>query len=221
MGRQASCRARLAGGPGERWGPSAEGKALLETDEVIFRGAFRARVPLDQIRAVVARAGALTLTWPEGKLELELGAAAEKWADAIRHPRSVLDKLGIAPGLRVALLGGFEAAFVADVSRALGKKPVRRVATRLDLVFLALARPADEARLKRLVRAFAPDGALWAVYPRGRPDLSEDTIRRAARAAGLVDVKVVRFSGSHGALKLVVPRAARARFARGRPRGEG
>ena len=107
MGREASCRARLAGGPGERWGPSAEGKALLETNEVIFRGAFRARVPLDQIRAVVARAGALTLTWPEGKLELELGAAAEKWADAIRHPRSVLDKLGIAPGLRVALLGGF------------------------------------------------------------------------------------------------------------------
>src|SRR5262249_40878281 len=31
VGREATCRARLAGGPGRKWGPIAEGRALLET----------------------------------------------------------------------------------------------------------------------------------------------------------------------------------------------
>jgi hypothetical protein len=50
---------------------------------------------------------------------------------------------------------------------------------------------------------------VWAIYPKGRRELSEDTVRAAGRRAGLVDVKVVRFSETLGALKLVIPRARR------------
>lgn len=209
MGRETTCRARLAPARSRRFGPPAEGKALLETDDVLFRGGFRARVPLREISGLAVRSGALTLTWPGGRLELSLGEAAEKWADAIRNPRSVLDKLGVKPGQRVARIGRFDAGFAADLARALGAEPVRRAGKGLDLVFLALARPGEEARLESLKPAIAPNGGIWAVYPKGRRELSEDTVRAAARAAGLVDVKVVRFSETLGALKLVIPRAER------------
>ena len=202
MGREAVCTGRLGR-------ESGEGKALLETDEVLFRGEFRARVPLREITAIESKSGVLSLRWPGGTLALELGPAAEKWAEAIRHPRSVLDKLGVKPGLRVAVLGGFDAGFTADVARALGAKPLARAATGCDLVFARFAKPGDEARLAKLVAAIEPDGGVWAIYPKGRRELSEDTIRAAAKRAGLVDVKVVRFSDELGALKLVIPKVAR------------
>ena len=203
MGREATCRAKLGRETGE-------GKALLETDDVIFRGPFRARVPLREISAVDVKRGVLSLTWPGGTLALSLGEAAEKWADSIRHPKSVVEKLGIKPGAKVAVLAGFDAGFLRDVAGALGEKPRARASKGCDLVFVLLARPGDEARLARLVPAIEPAGGVWAVYPKGRRDLSEDTVRAAAKRIGLVDVKVVRFSPTLGALQLVIPRSKRA-----------
>ena len=202
MGREAVCRGRLGR-------ESGEGTALLETDEVLFRGSFRAKVPLRELSLVETKRGVLSLTWPGGTLALTLGPAAEKWADAIRHPKSVLEKLGVKPGLRVAALGGFDPDFTRDLARTLGAKPLARAAKGCDLVFVRLEKPGDEARLAKLVSAIAPAGGVWAVYPKGRRDLSEDSVRAAAKRAGLVDVKVVRFSEALGALKLVIPRADR------------
>ena len=202
MGREATCSARLGREAGK-------GKALLETDEVIFRGDFRARVALRDISGVEVKRGVLTLTWPGGTLALALGEAAENWAEAIRHPKSVVEKLGVKPGMKVAVLAGFDAGFLRDVAGALGSKPLARAAKGCDLVFVLLSRPGDEARFKKLVPAIEPAGGVWAVYPKGRRDLSEDTVRAAAKRAGLVDVKVVRFSDALGALKLVIPRAKR------------
>src|SRR5262245_52442878 len=206
MGREATCHARLDAKAGRE---SGEGKALLETDEVLFRGDFRTRVALRDVSGVEVKRGVLEITWPGGTLALSLGDAAEKWAEAIRNPKSVVEKLGIKPGSRVAVLAGFDAAFHRDVAAALGAKPLARAGKGCDLVFAMLARPGDEARLARLVPAIEPAGGVWAVYPKGRRDLSEDTIRAAAKRAGLVDVKVVRFSDVLGALKLVIPKARR------------
>ena len=190
---------------------SGEGKALLETDELVFRGDFRVKVPLHEITTVQAKSGSLTLQWPGGKLTLSLGQAAEKWARAITSPKTVIEKLGVEPGLRVVIVGRFEASFRTQVMDALGVKPGVRPVPGCDLVFVLLTHAGDESRLEPLVPAIAPDGGIWAVYPRGRKDLSEDTVRAAARAAGLVDIKVVRVSEKHGALKLVIPRTARSR----------
>ena len=54
-----------------------------------------------------------------------------------------------------------------------------------------------------------PNGALWVIRPKGRPEISEAAVRAAGRAAGLVDVKVVGFSPTHTAEKFVVPLAKR------------
>jgi len=202
MGREAVCLARYKR-------ESGEGKALLETDELIFRGDFRVAVPLREVTAATVKDGVLTLEWPAGRLALSLGRSAEKWAEAIRSPKTVVEKLGVKPGLRVVLVGRFETSFRTDVMNALGEKPGVKPVPGSDLVFVLLVHEGDEDKLEDLVPAIFPDGAIWAVYPRGRRDLSEDTVRKAARALGLVDIKLVKVSEKHGALKLVVPRAAR------------
>ena len=50
---------------------------------------------------------------------------------------------------------------------------------------------------------------MWVVYPKGRTDPSEVDVLEAGKAAGLVDVKVARFSETHTALKFVIPVARR------------
>jgi hypothetical protein len=47
------------------------------------------------------------------------------------------------------------------------------------------------------------------LWPKGRKELREDDVRAAAKAQGLVDVKVMSFSATLSALKLVIPVALR------------
>ena len=54
-----------------------------------------------------------------------------------------------------------------------------------------------------------PNGGIWVVSPRGRKEIRDIHVIAAAKNAGLVDVKVCRFSETHTALKLVIPRDKR------------
>ncbi|HEV2986441.1 MAG TPA: hypothetical protein VGX46_18725, partial [Vicinamibacterales bacterium] len=65
------------------------------------------------------------------------------------------------------------------------------------------------ARLEKLKASMKPNGAIWVVRPKGRPEISERAVMRAGKAAGLVDVKVVSFSATHTAEKFVIPVSAR------------
>jgi len=202
MGREAICHAKFGR-------ESGEGKALLETDDLVFRGDFRVKVPIKAVTATQVKNGVLTVEWPEGRLALSLGRSAEKWAEAITNPKTVVDKLGVKPGMKVVLVGRFETSFRTDVMNALGEKPGVKPVAGCDMLFVLLVHPNDTDKFEHLAPAIFPDGALWAVYPRGRRDLSEDTVRKAAREVGLVDIKVVRVSEDLGALKLVIPKDKR------------
>ena len=46
---------------------------------------------------------------------------------------------------------------------------------------------------------------MWVVAPRGSADVREADVLAAGKAAGLVDVKVVRFSPTRTAHKFVIP----------------
>jgi hypothetical protein len=59
-----------------------------------------------------------------------------------------------------------------------------------------------------IVDAVDEDGTL-VVHPKGRHGVAGTSIFAAATAAGLACTKVARFSGTHTAEKLVVPRSAR------------
>src|SRR6185369_8365544 len=96
MGQEAICNVTIDGN-------TKEAKALLETDELIVRGAVRRRIPLASILETRVEDGRLTLVAGDGDIEFELGPLAEKWAEKIRNPRILMDKLGVKAGLRVRI----------------------------------------------------------------------------------------------------------------------
>jgi len=210
-------------------GQTAEGTAELETDELRFRGAFRLKVPLRDVRSAVALNGRLEVTFAGGTAVFDLGPKAAPWADRILHPPTLLDKLGVRAGQRVRLVapaGSDPADSVLadkDFRRGLGEAGARFAGPLPageavapaggdgppDLLFFGATAVADLEDVPRLGDALPPEGALWIVYPKGRREIREGDVLTAGRAAGLTDVKVVRFSETHTALKFVVPRSAR------------
>jgi hypothetical protein len=187
----------------------SEGRALLEADYVLFRGDFRVKLPFSSITSIKASRGTLTLASPEGGLALELGPAAGKWAAKLSAPKSLVEKLGVKPATKVAAVGITDDTFVEDLRRAGARVTNRPGTTPLDIIFFAVNTPKDLDRFVSLQRSLAPDGALWSIRPKGRADVSEAIVMAAGRAAGLVDVKVARFSDTHTAEKFVRPKNQR------------
>ena len=59
---------------------------------------------------------------------------------------------------------------------------------------------------QRLKASLRPDGAIWVVSLKGKVARLKDVdVIAAAKAAGLVDNKVVGFSDTHTSLRLVIP----------------
>jgi len=199
MGAESNCTVRFDG-------QRSQGKAQLETDHLIFRGTFRLTIPRKAITKLDADDGTLRVTFPDGTAEFELGPTAAKWADKIRNPPSLLDKLGVKPGIRVAVLGLSDPAFLAlleqrttDVARRTPKKNT-------EIIFFGADTVTDLARLATLREYLTPAGAIWVIHTKGKGAAFKDVdVFAAAKKAGLVDVKVAGFSATHTAEKLVVP----------------
>jgi len=119
-----------------------------------------------------------------------------------------LDKLGVKPGGRVVVLGVEDKTFLRELKQR-GAHIADRPRRDSDFIFLAAAMKADLKRLKSLQKFLKPNGALWVVWPKGQPQLKENDIIAAGIAAGLIDNKVVSFSETHSALRLVIPLAKR------------
>ena len=187
----------------------SEGRALLETDHVLFRGDFRVKVSLSSITSIKASRGTLTLGTGDGILTLQLGPAAAKWAAKISSPKSLVEKLGVRSGAHVGVVGIADNEFIDDLRRAGATVTSRLGATLNDIIFFAVGAPRDLDRFVSLQKSLAPDGAVWSIRPKGRADISESIVRAAGKAAGLVDVKVARFSDTDTAEKFVRPRNRR------------
>jgi hypothetical protein len=86
---------------------------------------------------------------------------------------------------------------------------VGRVAGDNDAIFYGVTKEAQLARLETLKTKIRPNGAIWVIRPKGRPEISERAVMAAGKQAGLVDVKVVGFSATHTAEKFVIPVAKR------------
>lgn len=203
MGSEATMTARFKG-------RAASGKARLETDVLQFRGGdLKLSIPFAQMSKVVARGGTLSVTFPEGVASFDVGAAAEKWADKILHPPSRLQKIGVKAEWRVSSIGVSDIAFLKEIERAVGELSIGRVLKSSDAIFFGVTKEAELARLEKLKGSLKPNGALWIIRPKGRPEISERATMAAGKAAGLVDVKVVGFSPTHTAEKFVIPVAKR------------
>lgn len=188
----------------------SKAKALLETEEIFVRGDdVRLKIPLTSIRSLVAKDGTLIVRHGKSEeLRLELGAHAEKWKQKIEKPKGRLDKLGVKSAQRVAIVGVGDASLEKEV-RDRGAEIVAAKKD-VDVLFFGLASESDLKKLASMQKVIARDGAIWTIRAKGKDaPVSEQRAMAAGKAAGLVDVKVVKFSETHTAEKWVVPVAKR------------
>lgn len=123
--------------------------------------------------------------------------------------RSRLDKLGVKPGMKVAVLDVSEADFVPELKQRTSDIAAGRPRKDTDMIFLGIETATPLRRLATLQRSIRRDGAIWVLWPKGQKHITEDMIRAAAIAHGLVDIKVLAFSERLSGLKLVIPVARR------------
>jgi hypothetical protein len=184
-------------------GAAHHGTALLETDELLFRGPARLKIPFAAITSLDAVDGVLRVTHACGSANFVLGDAAAKWAERIRSPRSLLDKLGVKADMTVSVIGDFGVDFVRGVEERGATMSIGRARKGSDLVFLRAETVAHLSKLASLESILAPSGAIWVVHAKGKGNLKDTEIFAAADSVGLTATKVVRFSETHTAEKLM------------------
>ncbi len=186
-----------------------EGEALLETSEIIFRpidGSKRLKFAFaDIVKSVKAIEGELRFHTEEGPAVLELGPAAEKWADKILHPKSRAGKLGVKTGMQIATIGSFDADFQKELRAITKEISEGKIGERAEFIFVALESAKDLAIVAKVAKSVKGAAGLWLVYPKGNKEITEGDVIGAGRKTGLKDVKVVGFSPTHTALKFVLP----------------
>jgi hypothetical protein len=126
----------------------------------------------------------------------------------------LLDKLGVKPDMRVAVVDISDVDFLAGLGERTTDVTLGPPLPGTDLVFLG-ADTIDELETIAVLRsALVPNGAIWVVSRKGKAATLRDVdVIEAARSVGLVDNKVVSFSATHTALRLVIPVALRKAMA--------
>jgi hypothetical protein len=126
------------------------------------------------------------------------------------YTRPLIDKLGVKPGARVALIEIDDRAFrqaLADRTQDITEgDPLPGT----DLIFLGVDDGAGLRRLGVLRERLVANGAIWVVSRKGKAATVRDIeVMAAGKAAGLVDNKVVSFSAERTSIRLVIPLALR------------
>lgn len=201
MGRECVCSARFS------WidkGASREGKALLEENEVLFRGEPRVKLSRNEITAMVVRGEELVVTHTLGTARFLLGAAeSAKWEKRFLSPPSLLDKFGIKQETRVTAMGPVPPVLV-DAAAAANIELGKTLRPNTEVVLVAVD---SQAKLPRAVAsAEKMRGAmrLWVLFPRGSKVLPEALVRAALLATGVVDNKTARVDDTWTSLQFVV-----------------
>jgi len=189
-------------------GKAAVGKALLESEELLFRGGMRLRIPFRAMKSIKSAGGELRIEFPEGTAIFELGPQAQKWTEKILHPKSLLDKLGVKPGAVVSVIAVRDERFLKQL-RERTNEIGETTRSESDWIFLGAESKEGFSQIRPLTKSLKKTGGLWIVYPKGQKHITEKDVLGAGKKAGLVDVKVVGFSATHTALKFVVPVSSR------------
>jgi hypothetical protein len=186
-----------------------EGDARLEGSSLVFRGGISLTVPFSEIFGVEASGGWLDLKTARGLLLLELGAKAPTWAERIKNPRALIDKLGLAEGKKVAIVGKLDADLRADVEASGAKVAKGARGKDLDAVFVAAGSKKDLEKIPTLRAAIKDDGAIWIVYESGDEAPRERDVLTAGRTQQLTDSKPLKLADDLTAVRFVIPPALR------------
>ncbi|HTQ98036.1 MAG TPA: hypothetical protein VMH89_14590 [Candidatus Acidoferrum sp.] len=202
MGNELNCTLRHEG-------KSFTGKALLESNEILFRGETRLKIPLTAIKSIQANDGELHVKTENGISIFEIGPQDANWRQKILNPKSVLEKLGIKPAQSASVIGNFQPDFFVALKKHGAAVTRNKIAKDVPWIFFLADQPAQLTRVPAIAKSIRGVTALWLVYPKGQKAITESDVRSAGLKSGLVDIKVVSFSPTHTALKFVLPKSKR------------
>lgn len=122
----------------------------------------------------------------------------------LKSTRPLLDKLGVKPGSKIAIVNLEDAGFIKQLKERTSDIVAGKPRSKVDLVFVGAENAAGLRRLDELKTWIEPNGAIWVIRPKGgRSALRDIDVIDAGLAAGLVDNKIASFSDTHGAMRLV------------------
>ena len=122
--------------------------------------------------------------------------------------RALVEKLGIKPGHRIAILDP-PVGFAATLGQLpAGVRRARELRGSIDVIVFFAHDVATLARqVPDLKRILAPAGMLWLCWPKKsssiESDVDENAVRAVGLATGLVDVKVCAVDQDWSGLKFV------------------
>ena len=195
MGKEATCHCQWAN-------REASCKVLLETHELIVRGAIRRRIPIATLTHVSVRGGQLHFRAGEEEVVLNLGSAlAQSWAKKIAAPPPTLAaKLGISTATHLMLIGEFETEELKTAIAASGSTDGKEAS--LILALVATNRDLNYALDRYAALACSPP--VWIIYPKGpNKPIGETEIRSTLRHEGFIDTKVASVSTTLTALRFI------------------
>lgn len=118
--------------------------------------------------------------------------------------KPLLDRLGVKPGMKVALVGIDDPWFVKLLRERTSSIVRGKPRSACDVVFLGAGTKRHLDQLRVVKSWIEPNGAVWVVRPKGPGSPLKDTdLIDAGLAAGLVDNKIASFSDTHGAMRFV------------------
>lgn len=123
----------------------------------------------------------------------------------LKSNRPLLDKLGVKPGMKIAIAGVDDAWFLRELRTRTSDIGSGKPSSPCDLVFLRVeSRGELVAKIKTVKSWIEPSGAIWVVRRKGPDAAVKDTdLIEAGLAAGLVDNKIASFSETEGAMRMV------------------
>src|SRR5271170_7448667 len=157
MGQEANCTLRFQG-------KTFQGKALLETREILFRGDLRLNIPFADIQKLDVKNGDLHVRTKNGLAVLQLGAKAQQWQHKILHPKSRAEKLGVKTGGAAAVLGAMPPDFLDELKNNGVQTTTGKVAATSSWIFLSAEKSADLSKLNAIRKSMRATAGLWIIY---------------------------------------------------------
>jgi hypothetical protein len=124
----------------------------------------------------------------------------------------LLDKLGIRPGMRVAILDVEDPDIRPLIAERTTDLTEGWPEPETDIVLFGADSLDQLGALEALATRIRPNGGIWIVSRKGAARTIRDVdMIDAAKSAGLVDNKIAAFSATHTAMRVVIPVARRPR----------
>ncbi|MFT4048443.1 MAG: DUF3052 family protein [Solirubrobacterales bacterium] len=124
--------------------------------------------------------------------------------------RTLADKLGLKPGMRVRVSGDVGEQLPLDAAERVGGSIRRR--SELDVAIIGVDSEQTAERAFESLRPTLPGhGAIWIVTrKKGHPDyVKQEDLMPLAKSFDLVDNKICSVDEEHSAIRFVVPRKLR------------